>query len=605
MSSDAQRHPDPAAPGGQGLRTVLALAFAADRRRATTALCMFVCQPLLKVVTVYLLGLVVDAADKGSLGGVFRYALASAAVSVLVALSTRLSLHVSASLVENTSRHLDQRLQRLAHGIPGIEHYETTGYLQRMEMLRTERRRLTDGLDAVGLGVGNLLRSVATAVLLALVSPWLLLLPLLAVVSVAAGHRSERLQQRALAASAADRRRASDILSLATDPDGAMELRLFGLAPRLLALHHESVEASGKALDRAALRGLGYTATGWLIFSAGYVAGLALVLNQYQSGSITLGQVVVVLVLVTTVNLQVALMVRYTTIVLRTANAGRTLRWLEDFAREATRRHGSAPAPTGSAGDILLDSVSFTYPLSDTRVLRDVTTSLPAGAVVALVGDNGSGKSTLLKLLAGFYRPTSGRMLAGGTDLSTVDPARWRRHMTAVFQDFARLEFTLREAVGAGDLSQAGDDEAILAALESVAATDLVERLPAGLDTSLGRSFLDGQELSGGQWQKIALARAFLRPEPRLVLLDEPTAAIDAVAEHELLDRYLGVARRLARVSGTTTVIVTHRLSMLRDADLVLVLDHGRIVERGGHEELLAQDGLYAEMFHRQANAYG
>jgi ATP-binding cassette subfamily B protein len=249
--------------------------------------------------------------------------------------------------------------------------------------------------------------------------------------------------------------------------------------------------------------------------------------------------------------------------------------------------------------------VSFRYPGTEADVLTDVRLEVPAGSTIALVGENGAGKSTLVKLLCRFYEPTGGRILVDGADLSTLPADVWRERIAAGFQDFVRFEFVARESVGVGELPLLGDREAVEAAVERAAAGDVVQRLPEGLETQLGKTHTAGAELSGGQWQKLALARAMMRTEPLLLILDEPTSSLDAHAEHVLFERYAESARGVARATGGVAVFVSHRFSTVRMADLIVVVADGRIVEQGSHDELVARGGEYAELFALQAAAYG
>jgi ATP-binding cassette subfamily B protein len=237
-------------------------------------------------------------------------------------------------------------------------------------------------------------------------------------------------------------------------------------------------------------------------------------------------------------------------------------------------------------------------------VLSEVDLHLPAGTTVAFVGENGAGKSTLVKLLCRFYEPTDGRITVDGVNLGAFDPAAWRERIAAGFQDFIRFAFLARESVGVGDVRAIDDEAAVLAALERADARELVDRLPAGLETQLGREAGDGVELSGGQWQKIALGRAMMRTRPLLLILDEPTSALDAHAEHELFERYVASARAVARATGGIAIFVSHRFSTVRMADHIVVVDGGSIVEHGTHHELVANGRLYADLYKLQAAAY-
>jgi ATP-binding cassette subfamily B protein len=237
-------------------------------------------------------------------------------------------------------------------------------------------------------------------------------------------------------------------------------------------------------------------------------------------------------------------------------------------------------------------------------VLSDVDLELAAGSTVAFVGENGAGKSTLVKLLCRFYEPTEGTITVDGADLTRIDVDAWRRRVAAGFQDFMRFELVARESVGVGDLPLVGAAGEVEAAVDRAAARDVVDDLPEGLETQLGNSHSNGHELSGGQWQKLALARAMMRERPLLLVLDEPTSALDASAEHELFERYAESARAVARATGGIAVFVSHRFSTVRMADLIVVVERGAVVEQGTHAELVALGGSYAELFALQASAY-
>jgi ATP-binding cassette, subfamily B, bacterial len=252
---------------------------------------------------------------------------------------------------------------------------------------------------------------------------------------------------------------------------------------------------------------------------------------------------------------------------------------------------------------IELANVSFRYPGTEHAVLDDVSLAVPTGSMVALVGENGAGKTTLVKLLCRFYEPTGGRITVDGADLRSLDYEAWRQRIGAGFQDFCRFEFSVQETVGVGDLPYIDASGHLEAALTRADAADVVASLPHGLQTQLGRGWEDGVDLSGGQWQKLALARGLMRETPLLLVLDEPTAAIDAPTEHALFERFAEAGRRGER-RGTITLVVSHRFSTVRMADLIVVMDKGTIVEQGTHAQLMQRGGLYAELYTLQASAY-
>jgi ATP-binding cassette, subfamily B, bacterial len=285
------------------------------------------------------------------------------------------------------------------------------------------------------------------------------------------------------------------------------------------------------------------------------------------------------------------------------ATADRLL-WLEDHHASAVAAAGTIPAPARLESGIALRGLSFTYPGTERAVVTDLNLFLPAGATVAVVGENGSGKTTLVKLLLGMYQPTSGEILVDDVPLASIEPSSWLGRCTAAFQDFSRLNLPAVSSVGVADLPSHSAEPPALAALDRAGAADLVPQLPAGLSTYVGGPYTGGHNLSGGQWQKLALGRAMRSPEPVLVVLDEPTASLDAHAEHELFTRYATAAAELSAKSGTITLLVSHRFSTVRMADLIVYLDAGHAVEAGTHAELMAADGHYAELFTLQAAAY-
>jgi ATP-binding cassette subfamily B protein len=259
---------------------------------------------------------------------------------------------------------------------------------------------------------------------------------------------------------------------------------------------------------------------------------------------------------------------------------------------------GSVARGPDPADGIRFEKVSFSYPDSSEPTLRDIDLHLAPGSSLALVGENGSGKTTLIKLLTRLYAPTSGRILFEGQDIRQWDETALRARVGVIFQDFARYQLRVGENVGAGDDAHFEDEALWRTAAGKGQAAEFIEQLPHGYQTQLGKWFKDGRELSGGQWQKIALSRAFMRTSADVLVLDEPTAAMDARAEAEVFEHF----RQLAR--GRITILISHRFSTVRMADQIAVLDRGRIIERGSHAELTAAGGHYAQLFALQARGY-
>jgi ATP-binding cassette subfamily B protein len=247
---------------------------------------------------------------------------------------------------------------------------------------------------------------------------------------------------------------------------------------------------------------------------------------------------------------------------------------------------------------IRFEDVSFTYPGASEPVLQNITLALEPGQSLALVGENGSGKTTMIKLLTRLYRPTSGRILLDGTDLDDWDESTLRRRIAVIFQDFARYQMLVGENVGAGDVRAFEDEERWRVAAEQGRATDMIQSLPEGYRTQLGKWFKNGRELSGGQWQKIALSRAFMRRDADILVLDEPTAAMDAAAEAAVFEHFQALTH------GRMAILISHRFSTVRMADRIAVIEGGLIVEQGSHDELMQQEGRYARLFSLQARGY-
>jgi ATP-binding cassette, subfamily B, bacterial len=276
---------------------------------------------------------------------------------------------------------------------------------------------------------------------------------------------------------------------------------------------------------------------------------------------------------------------------------------LFEFLEIPTERVAVGPAPVAPVAVLVeeglrFEGVGFRYPDSDKWALRGVELFLPKGQSLALVGENGAGKTTFIKLLAGLYQPTEGRIRLDGRDLRDWGEGELRRRIGVIFQDFNQYQLLVRENVAFGSVEHLDDELRLQRAVEQGGARELVSGLAAGLDTQLGRWFKGGAELSGGQWQKVALARAFMRDEADILILDEPTAALDAEAEHAVFERF----RTLTK--GRTAILISHRFPTVRMADRILVLEHGRVIEDGTHAELLAAGARYAQLFTLQAAGY-
>ena len=270
----------------------------------------------------------------------------------------------------------------------------------------------------------------------------------------------------------------------------------------------------------------------------------------------------------------------------------------EYLDQPSTQRHGRLKAGSKPGAGLSLREISFRYPGANDWALKNISLDIQPGESLALVGENGAGKTTLIKLLTGMYAPQEGEILLDGTPLDDWEEAALLSRFGVIFQDFTRYQLSVGENIGSGDVRYFEDEQRWANAANLGMAAPFIDRLPAGYDTQLGRWFADGQELSVGQWQKMALSRAFMRQQADILILDEPTAAMDAAAEAEMFEHFQ------ANASGKVTILISHRFSTVRRADQIAVLAAGRIIEQGSHEQLMAADGRYASLFRQQAKGY-
>lgn len=393
------------------------------------------------------------------------------------------------------------------------------------------------------------------------------------------------------------RRRMDYLSQLVTRDTYVKEVQLFGLAPYLV----QRFTLLGRAYYRSQRRlvsGRRLAAPAWgaisiLTSSAIYAyVGFSAIAGRLTLGDLTLYMVAATAVQGSVQNLFQGISSLYES----NLYLDRLYRLLAAQPRiEAPAR--PVPLPSPLQGHVVFDHVSFSYPGASASALHDVSFELLPGQTLAVVGPNGAGKSTLVKLLCRLYDPCGGRILLDGVDIAALDPHELRGQIGALFQDHVSYQATAAENIGLGDVAHIEDRRAIERAVRQAGAAAMTDGLPRALDTPLGKWFDQGVNLSGGEWQKIALARAFMRAVPLLVL-DEPSSALDARAEHELFTRLGELA------SGRTTVYISHRFSTVRRADRILVLDGGRVVESGTHDQLIDVAGVYAELFELQAQAY-
>ncbi|MFJ5294420.1 ATP-binding cassette domain-containing protein [Streptomyces sp. NPDC088348] len=587
------------------LGAAIGLSLEADRRATLVTFVAFGLRPTVLVLVFYLVKVMVDAAVAHDTGTLTAAVMGTALASAVAVGSVTYSIEQSVRMIESTAAVADRRLMTLIGRLPGVAHLDDPDVRDQIEVLRQERVHLSEGGDAVSLILGATLRAMFTGVILAMIQPVLLLLPLLAVPPLLATRRAHRRRDEAVGRAAGGARLARHLLTVGSSPAASKELRLFGLGSHLRARQSEAATTADRTVTRTVWRNLVATSAASALFALGYYAALLFVLYRFTRGQVSLGDVILTLGLVTSVSTQLSQAVHFFGFLQQTLAASRRLLWLEEYADRAAHGAGETVPTKHLVNGIRLDGVGFRYPGSDARALEGIDLALPAGSIVAVVGANGAGKSTLIKLLAGLYRPTSGRITVDGVDLATVDADLWHLRTSACFQDFSRLEFSVRHSVGAGSPAHAEDDAHVARAVEQGGAAELVAGLPKGLATHLGTSFDDGVDLSGGEWQRVALARARMRAAPCLLVLDEPTAAIDPLAEDALLTAYVQAARQAVAQSNGITLFASHRLSTARLADLIVVVDQGRIAQLGVHDHLMAEpDGIYRDLYERQSRAY-
>jgi ATP-binding cassette subfamily B protein len=493
---------------------------------------------------------------------------------------------------------LESHVARLQATITTIAHQETPEYLDRLAMLRDQVFVLDHMYMSVFSTAGWILRLGVTIALLVSIHPALALILVFALPAVLTSTWRPAVERAAQERAMPYNRLARHLFTLATTAAPGKEVRVTNIGQRLARDRRSAWQFGHNPIAAVRWQSMTWHALAWAIFGAGYIGSVIFVSAGLHASA---GAVLLVLAAGARLSSYIGATVGELGFLRGFWVYGaRRLAWLEDYAASLVAA-ADQPAPARLTRGIRFEHLSFSYPGVDKLALDDVTLELPAGKVIAIVGENGAGKSTLVKLLAKMYEPTSGRILVDDTDLSRISADAWRTKLAGAFQDFFRFELPARHSVGVGDVPRLNDDAAVATAVGRAGADDVVARLGAGLDTQLGPTWPGGVEVSFGQWQKLALARAFMRDGPLLLVLDEPTAALDAETEHALFERYAAAARA---PDGRITVLISHRFSTVRMADLIVVLDGAHVVEVGSHEELMSREGQYAELYDIQAAAY-
>ncbi len=538
----------------------------------------------------------------GVLGGRPRL-VTTAAVGLGVSTAATWFLRVISERTQRRFRDLltvalESHVAWLQASVATVEHHERPAYLDRLAMLRNQVFVLDHMYMSLFTTCGWILRLGVTVALLMSIHPALVLLAAFALPTVLTSTWRPGVERAAEERGASANRLARHLFDVATTAPPGKEVRVMRIGARLVAQRRAAWERWYEPVARARRRSAAWHALAWAVFGAAYVGAVVFVASVLAAPP---GEVLLVLAAGSRLSAYIGGTVGEIGFLRGIWLEGsKRLAWLEDYAA-AQSRGADLPAPERLGEGIRFEHVSFAYPGTDRLVLDDVDIRLAPGSVVAIVGENGAGKTTLVKLLCRLYQPTKGRILVDGAELARMSPDTWRSRLSGAFQDFFRFELRVRHAVGVGDLPRLDDRAAVAAAVDRAGASDVVQQLVAGDETQLGATWPEGVELSFGQWQKLALARGFMRERPLVLVLDEPTAALDAETEHALFERYAAAARRS---DDRITILVSHRFSTVRMADFIVVLRGSRLIESGTHEALMTKGGHYAELYRIQAAAY-
>jgi ATP-binding cassette subfamily B protein len=544
--------------------------------------------------------------------GLVRAAAVALGVSAAATWFLRtVSTRVQRSFRDKVTIALEAHVARLQASIVTIAHQERPDYLDRLSVLRNQVFVLDHMYMSLFSTCGWILRLGVTVALLMSIHPALALLAAFALPTVLTSTWRPAVERAAQERGARFSRLARHLFTTATTATPGKEVRVTGIGKRLVSERRAAWERWYGPVASARWGSAGWHALAWAVFGVAYVGAVVFVSSGLQSSA---GDVLMVLAAGSRLSAYLGATVGEIGFLRGIwMDGSRRLAWLEDYAATLVAS-ADLLVPARLRRGIRFEHVSFAYPGTERLVLDDVNVELPAGSVVALVGENGAGKTTLVKLLAKLYEPSAGRILVDDLELARMPADEWRTRLAGAFQDFFRFEFRARHTVGVGDVPRLDDEPAVVTAVGRAGADDVVGRLTAGLETQLGPTWPQGVEVSFGQWQKLALARGFMRDHPLLLVLDEPTAALDAETEHALFERYAAAASGSRKDSATAeaavnddgriTILVSHRFSTVRMADLIVVIDGARVVEVGTHDELMARGGSYADLYGIQAAAY-
>ncbi len=603
-SDGAKKGPDTDLPPAvRSLWRTFRIGFAAEPKLLSISLGLSLLMMVPDALLALWLKLLIDAVQVGDDARIRLIAMIIAVSIVATWFLSIMSQRAGRRFRDRIAVVMESHVANLQASVPTIEHHERPEYLDRLAMLRDQVFTLDHLFGSLFSTVGWVLRLALTVALLSAVHPALVLLFVFALPAVWTSTWRPGIERRVEESVIANVRLSRHLFLLGTTASAGKEVRVTGTGDWLVAQREAAWNRSSQPIVRVRMATALWHAGAWAIFGLAYVAAIVFVANRLDRTAGAAGSVALV----------VAAGLRLGTYVGATAgelgflrgfwmDSSKRLVWLEDYAA-ATNRNANTPAPALFSKGITFENVSFRYPGTERLVLDNVNLVLPAGKVVAIVGENGAGKSTLIKLVARMYEPTSGRILADDVDLTTIKTDEWRERLAGAFQDFYRFEFQAQRTIGLGDLPRLDDRPASERAVDRAGADDVIDRLAYGLDTQLGPNWDEGAEVSFGQWQKLALARGFMRDDPLVLILDEPTAALDAETEHSLFERFAEAAKTESQ-SGRVSLLVSHRFSTVRMADLIVVMDGARVAEFGSHEDLMARRGQYFELYTIQAASY-
>ncbi len=555
---------------------------------------------------------IVDGVVAHSREATLRWVLVELAVVVTLALVQRGLGLVRTLLGARLGIDINVTILRKALGLD-LQFFEDPDFYDKLTRARREASSRPISLVSESFGlVQSAVTLAGYAALLVRFSGWAVLaLALATVPATVAEMRYSKLAFRVRNWRSPESRKVLYLEYVLANDEHAKEVKLFGLGPTLLERYERLSEGFYEEDRRLFVRRAVWTQLLSLVGTAAFYGAYAAMAAMAAAGKLTLGNMTMYVIAfrqgqqafqsalggigsIYEHNLYMSNLWEY----LRIADDGETARSSAKRAKDVADGPGRAPLARHGGAGIRFEDVGFRYPGKDAWAVRHVNLDIPPGDSVALVGENGAGKTTLVKLMTRLYEPTEGRIVIDGRDLRDWPAEELRKRYGVLFQDFNQYQLKVRENVGFGSVEHADDEPRVARATERGGATEVVAGLPGGLDAPLGRWFQSGSELSGGQWQKIALARAFMREDADILVLDEPTAALDAEAEHAVFERF----RELAE--GRTTIVISHRFPTVRMARQIVVLDHGTIVETGTHDELVARGGKYARMFALQAQGY-